>query len=229
VENAYSPAWFEIFARGDAEPTEREVAFLLRFLPQAPASVLDVPCGFGRHARALTELGYRVTGVEIEAWVAAETRGSGIEVHELDMRRLRDLPETFDAVICMWASFGFFDDATNEDVLAQMAEKTRADGLLVLDVYDPVWFRARQGPRLLERDGRHVQEHKWVAGDRLHVTLDYEDRTRDEFEWRLYTPDELRELGERVGLACRAACADFDVAASPHGEAARMQLVFRRC
>jgi SAM-dependent methyltransferase len=228
VRSAYSPAWFEIFARGDAEPTEREVAFLLRFLPRPPASVLDVPCGFGRHARALAELGYRVSGVEIEPRIAAEARASGIEVHELDMRRLRDLPETFDAVICMWASFGFFDDTTNEDVLAQMAEKTARGGVVVLDVYDPVWFRARQGPRVLERNGHRVHEDKLVEGNRLRVTLAYEDGTRDAFEWRLYAPNELRRLGERFGLAFQAACADFDASSSPVGDAARMQLVFRR-
>lgn len=224
----YSPAWFETFARGEAEPTEREVAFLLRFLPPPPASVLDVPCGFGRHARRLVERGYRATGVEIEPWIAAEACASGIEVHELDMRRLRDLPETFDAVICMWASFGFFDDATNEDVLAQMAGKTVPGGVIVLDVYDPTWFRAHQGPRVIERNGHRVQEHKRVAGDRLHVTLAYEDGTRDAFEWRLYETEELRALAADAGLVCEAACAGFAVDAEPVGDDARMQLIFRR-
>ena len=128
----------------------------------------------------------------------------------------------------MWASFGWFDDATNEDVLTQMAEKTRPGGVVVLDVYDPEWFRTHQGPHVIDRGGRRVLEQKRVVGNRLHTTLDYEDGTRDVFEWRLYEPAELRALAPARGLECERACAGFDPAAAPAGETARMQLVFRR-
>ena len=228
MQTLYSPAWYEVFGRPDDAVTEREVSFLLRFLPRPPATVLDVPCGFGRHARALSARGYALTGVEAEPAVVAEARTSGIEVHELDLRRLRELPGRFDAVICMWASFGWFDDVTNADVLAQLGEKTAPGGVTVLDVYDPAWFRAHQGPHVIERGGRRIREHKLVAGDRLHVTLDYEDGTRDAIEWRLYEPQELRALAAGSGLACEAACAGFDADAEPAGDVPRMQLVFRR-
>jgi hypothetical protein len=128
----------------------------------------------------------------------------------------------------MWSSFGWFDDETNASVLAQMAGQTRAGGVVVLDVYDPEWFRAHQGPFEVDRGGRRVLEHKRVLGDRLTTTLEYEDGTRDAFEWRLYAPDELRALGSAHGLDCVLACAGFDLAAAPAGETARMQLVFRR-
>ncbi|HUF01328.1 MAG TPA: class I SAM-dependent methyltransferase [Gaiellaceae bacterium] len=224
----FSDAWLETFGRGAAEQTEREVGFLLAVLPPPPASVLDVPCGFGRHARALARRGYLATGVERNEAVAAEAHRAGLEVHVLDLRALQELPGSFDAVICMWASFGWFDDETNADVLVQIAEKTRPGGVVVLDVYDPVWFRAHQGPHEIDRGGRRVLEHKRVVGNRLSTTLDYEDGTRDAFEWRLYEPDELRALGAARGLDCERACAGFDLAAAPAGETARMQLVFRR-
>jgi SAM-dependent methyltransferase len=228
VEAAYSDAWFETFARPEDAQTEREVAFLLDVLPSPPAKVLDVPCGFGRHARTLARRGYRVTGIEKNEAVAEEARRAGLEVHVLDVRALRELPGMFDAVICMWASFGWFDDATNEDVLGQMAGKTRSGGVVVLDVYDPAWFRAHQGPHEIDRRGRRVLEHKRVVGNRLHTTLDYEDGTRDAFEWRLYEPDELRALAPALGLDLEQACAGFEPTVTPTGEIARMQLVFRR-
>jgi SAM-dependent methyltransferase len=228
VEPTYSDAWFETFSRPDEAQTRREVAFLLRVLPPPPASVLDVACGFGRHAGALVERGYGAAGVEKNEAVAAEARLAGVEVHELDMRALREVPGSFDAVICMWASFGWFDDATNADVLAQMAEKTRPGGVVVLDVYDPEWFRAHQGPHAIDRGGRRAHEHKRVVGNRLHTTLDYGDGAQDAFEWRLYEPDELRALAAEHRLESEIVCADFEPAAVPIGETARMQLVFRR-
>jgi SAM-dependent methyltransferase len=228
LDPAYSNAWFETFGRPDEAQTEREVAFLLDVLPSPPASVLDVPCGFGRHASALASRGYRATGVEKNESVAAEARHAGLEVHVLDMRVLRELPGTFDAVICMWASFGWFDDASNASVLAQMAEKARPGGVVVLDVYDPVWFQAHQGPHEIERRGRRALGHRRVVGTRLHTTLDYEDGTRDVFEWRLYEPDELRAVGAGCGLVSERAYVEFDLEAEPVGDTPRMQLVFRR-
>lgn len=228
MDRIYSEDWFETFGRPDDAVTEREVAFLLRVLPPAPAAVLDVACGFGRHANALAHRGYRVTGIDREPRVVAAARSEGVDAREHDMRELRALPGTFDAVVCMWASFGWFDDATNANVLAQMAEKTRPGGVLVLDVYDPDWFRAHQGPHPIERGKRRATEHKRVVGSRLFTVLDYGDGKRDEFEWRLYEPAELRQLGAERELVCEIECAGFDPEVAPEGRTARMQLVFRR-
>ncbi len=58
MEPTFSPAWFATFGRPDPATTAREVDYLASVLPQPPATVLDVPCGFGRHARALATRGY---------------------------------------------------------------------------------------------------------------------------------------------------------------------------
>src|SRR6266508_871470 len=66
MKNQYSTTWFEMFLQ-PIQPvqTEREVAFVARWLPQpAYTTVLDLCCGQGRHARALAARGYRVTGVD---------------------------------------------------------------------------------------------------------------------------------------------------------------------
>lgn len=222
MEPTFSPAWFTTFGQPDDAVTKREVEFLERVLPPPPATVLDVPCGYGRHARALATRGYRVTGVEREPAVAAAARAAGVEIHELDLRRLDELPGRFDAVICMWASFGWYDDDMNAAVFAAMAGK--AARTLVLDVYDPSFFRDHQG----SSDNRGVRDEKRVEGDRLWTLLDYPDGTRDEFEWRLYEPEELQELGSQHGLRLDAVCAAFDLRKSPPDETPRTQLVFRR-
>ena len=228
LEPTYSDAWYEVFGRPDPDVTAREAAFLLHVLPSPPATVLDVPCGSGRHAVALLQRGYEVTGVDLEPRVVAEAREAGVRAHELDLRSLDDLSGTFDGVICMWASFGWFDEQTNADVFAQLAGKTRTGGVLVLDVYDPTWFRAHQGPHTIERHGHVVEERKRVEGSRLSTTLDYADGSRDDLGWQLFEQSDLVALAETVGLSCELACAGFHIDAAPRGKAARMQLVFRR-
>jgi SAM-dependent methyltransferase len=74
--NEYSPTWYELFLQPIApEQTEREAAFVARWLPQpAYSAVLDLCCGPGRHARALAGRGYRVTGVDTNTAALAAAR-----------------------------------------------------------------------------------------------------------------------------------------------------------
>src|SRR5262249_32186702 len=113
--------WFERFFDADyvallrdtspARKTRREVDFLVRSLRlPAGARILDVPCGYGRHAAELARLGFRVVGVDLSRAMIAEARrrwteGPRLRFIQKDMRRLRAAGE-FDAVINMYTSFG---------------------------------------------------------------------------------------------------------------------------
>jgi SAM-dependent methyltransferase len=228
--SGYSPTWYRVFGSAvPQEQTEREVAFLGRVLPLPDfRRILDVPCGFGRHAAALTALGYDVTGVELDLDVAAEARRRAPQaaIVVADMRSLPPLGE-FDAAVCLWASFGYWDDATNEDVLAQLPARVRAGGRLVLDVFDHAFFEPRQGERERDVRGTRVLERHRVRDRRLQVQLEYDGGAdRDAFEWRLYSPDELVALTS--GLRPLLTCADWDEDVAPDGSAPRYQLVLER-
>jgi SAM-dependent methyltransferase len=194
-------------------------------LPPPPARVLDVACGPGRHVRALGALGYDVVGVEIDKDVAAAAREAGLDVRTLDMRHLRKLDGTFDAVLSMWASFGFFDDETNAGVLRAMSGKVRARGVLVLDVYDSAFFGPRwEGERVIR--GIRVHEEKERHGNRLWGSISYDGVPRDELEWRLYSAAEIAALVPELELV--TACAGWDESRRADGAEPRMQLVLRR-
>jgi len=232
--NAYSPTWYELFLQPIAlEQTEREAAFVARWLPQpAYSAVLDLCCGPGRHARALTGRGYHVTGLDANAVALAAARrmsSDTIVYLQHDMRRLAELPGTFDAIICLWQSFGYFDAATNADILRQINQKLRPGGRLVLDIYYRGFFESNQGTRHYQRQDRAISETKRMDGDRLTVTLDYgPDREPDRYEWQLFSPDAITDLARQYGFELLLACAGFDQAIPASTEAPRMQLVFER-
>jgi SAM-dependent methyltransferase len=234
MNNYYSTTWFELFLDTiEPEQTEREAAFVARWLPQpAYTTVLDICCGLGRHARALAQRGYRVTGVDLSAAaLAAAHRESGAQVIYLqrDMRNLDGLPGSFDAAVCLWQSFGAFDAATNADVLGQISRKFKPNGRLILDIYHREFFERNQGTRGFERGGSAVTETKLMDGDRLMVRLDYEGRGEaDEFEWQLFTPDEICELAEQSGFRMLTICTGFDESQAVSAELPRMQLVFEK-
>jgi SAM-dependent methyltransferase len=234
MSNYYSTTWFELFLDTiDPEQTEREAAFVARWLPQpAYRTVLDICCGPGRHARALAQRGYRVTGVDLSAAaLAAAHREAGEQVVYLqrDMRNLDGLPGSFDAVVCLWQSFGAFDAATNADVLGQISRKLKPNGRLILDIYHRDFFERNQGTRGFERGGAAMTETKRMDGDRLMVQLDYQDRGEaDEFEWQLFTPGEIRDLAEQLGFSLLSVCAGFVETLAASAEQPRMQLVFEK-
>lgn len=228
--NAYSAHWFETFLRSVApEQTAREVDFLVRSLPRDRyTSVLDICCGTGRHALPLAQRGYLVTGLDLDAAALAEARRHASENATFiqgDMRDLSALPGAFGAVLCLWQSFGYFDDATNRDVLRQMRAKLRPQGRLILDLYHDAFFATRLGQRSETRGGQRVRTTQTMDERRLTVRLEYEGAPPDVFEWRLYSPAELRALVESLGLDIVTRCTGFDETQPPSPDQPRMQLV----
>lgn len=97
------------------ERTQIEVEGIVRLLDLAPGdTVLDCPCGYGRHTDGMSLRGLHVTGVDINAEhlnVAVKrtaTRENRVRLVVEDMR-LMSYQGEFDGAINMFFSFGFFD------------------------------------------------------------------------------------------------------------------------
>ncbi|MGH7506911.1 MAG: class I SAM-dependent methyltransferase [Longimicrobiales bacterium] len=246
--NVHSPEWIRTFLDTVApEQTAREVAFLGRMLPLfTHARVLDVCCGDGRHARPLALAGYAMTGIDANAvliqrarvrWHEDDANAFGADdgadprapvFHVHDMRAMHDFEDGFDAVTCMWSSFGLFDGATNADVLLQMARRVRPGGRVVLDLYNPDFFEAHQGVRQLERAGRTVREEKTCAAGMLIVRHHYDDGSESTFRWQLFSPAALADVARAADLNVALLCARFDPNTAPAPDEPRMQVVLER-
>lgn len=231
MTNEYSPAWFETFLRSiDPAQTEREASFIARNLPRPVYStVLDLCCGEARHARALATRGYQVTAIDRDAGaLAAAKRHSdgGITYILGDIRDLAGIPGCFDAAICMWQSFGYFDDATNAEILRQINGRLAPSGRLILDLYHRDFFAQHQGVRVIDLPAMAVMETTRMQGKRLSVTLEYiSGHAGDTFEWRLYTPEELRELVEQCSFTPLVICSGLAEGTPPSDRTPRVQIV----
>lgn len=241
MSNTYSERWFSTFlATVPVERTQTEIEFLSRHLPLSEyGRVLDLACGPGRHAHALGELGYAVTGVDLHrpsldaARRRADEDGGGkVEFLEVDMRDLSPVAhrgDGYDAAICMWQSFGHFDSATNGAVLGEVHRCLRPRGRFVLDLYNRRFFEPRQGVRRSERNGIELEERKEVRGGRLSVQIRYgASEAVDRFEWEVYTPEEIISLAGRAGFEHVRSCRDFDETREVRDDGPRMQLIFDR-
>lgn len=232
MRNDFSATWYTIFL--DPIPTQdsdTETAFVLRHLPQRHFPfLLDLCCGPGRHALRLASHGYHILGVDKNRQAIAQAQQRAVAHTRFliqDMRNLATIGETFDGVLNLWHSFGYFDDATNQDILLQIHRKLRPGGRLILDIYNHEALERFPARREFEKEGVQVfTEYHWI-GKRLTCSLSYNGSVAaDTFEWRIYTPSEIRDLASAVGFRCLVACAWFDEQVAPSPEHARMQFVF---
>jgi SAM-dependent methyltransferase len=230
--NAYSRRWFEFFDVGiDEARTIQETTFVSRCAPLPHfRRVADVCCGTGRHARALSRLGYAVIGIDrdVDAIAKARELAGGPSYLQVDIREYQPKPGSFDVAIVMAQSFGYFDATTNRCVLGRLASGIRKGGRVILDLWSQEFFAAHQSERKFEKPGGVVRETKRVEGDRLFVHLDYPDGGQDEFEWQLFSPSQIVAMAQSIGLTLLRSCTDFDAMIPPVADKPRIQYLFER-
>ena len=181
------------------------------------ASILDCPCGQGRHAHLLAEAGFDVTGLDFSMPLLRKARARGtsrrLRYKRGDMRALpAEWTGRFDAVLNLFTSFGFFDDPSDDArVIAEFARVLAPGGTLV-------WFGgSRDGvvARWVGRDTWTTTNGSTIEHDRSFDPISGEitiqttwrgptGRGRREHRIRLYTATRLAELCAAAGLTVDA-------------------------
>ncbi len=176
------------------------------------STILDVGCGLGLHALELTVRGYLVVGLDLSlpmitrAAEQAQYRGLKINFLHADIRKI-EFDGSFDGVICIGTTFGFFDEESNRDVLGRLRDALRPGGRLLIDVVNRD-FAIRSQPNLIWFQGEGcvcMEESEFnYFTSRLHVkrTMMHEDGRQSDTEYsvRLYSLHELGFLMRQIGF-----------------------------
>ena len=221
--------------------TKGQVDGLERMLGLTPEMrILDVCCGYGRHALEFARRGYRhVEGVDISGPLLARARrtaraeGLRVEFRRADMRRL-PWRGRFDVALNLFTSFGYFqDEADDLAALRAMARGLRPGGQLLMDLLNREWLIRQFQPRYQDETAvgiihneltfdletgrlRNVRRFR-LGGRRRSVTI----------EFRVYTLAEMVRLLGAAGLRYERAYGNFE--ASAYGlDSFRMILIARK-
>ena len=206
----------------------------------AGGDLLDVACGFGRHAVPLARAGFRVTGVDRSEPLLAEARrragdgDGGPRLVQADYRELPFADASFDAALNLYTSLGFLGDEEDTNVLTEVARVLRPGGklvietmhrdLLVRDFAERGWELLGQGRLLLEqRTFDPVGGVTQTTQTLIDKSGERESRT---FEVRIYTATELVAMLRAAGFA-KATC-HGDLHGAPFGTGTRLVIVARR-
>jgi SAM-dependent methyltransferase len=145
-----------LFSKQRLANTPEEVNKILALVKIPPKTrVLDLCCGVGRHSLELARRGFSVTGVDRtqsyleQARQQAKQEGLSIEFVREDMRHSRR-PDTFDLVINMFTSFGYFEDQEDDRKVARnIYDSLKPGGVLLMEM---------SGKEIVAREFR---EHDW--------------------------------------------------------------------
>ena len=192
--------------------TSEQVAFITDILQLAAGStILDLACGHGRHANQLAQQGYKVTGVDISgdflAIARREARDLGLDVQYLqqDLRQL-SLSESFDAVLSLFTSFGYFEHDENIQLLARVRNSLKPGGRFILDLPSRDGLMAAFRPFTVVEKGNDLMAEQ-IKFDPVDGTLhNHRILVRDgnvrkvDFSLHLYNASQVREMLQRVGF-----------------------------
>lgn len=221
---AFEEGYATLYAHRDFDSAAREARFLAD--QGVRGRVLDLCCGFGRHALALRELGREVFGLDLSEALLRQAR-TDPRTRELSRRFVRgdarSLPFTtgcFDSVVVLFSSFGYFGPSGDARMLGEVARVARTGGLVVLDLMNPARVRAALVPHSAsERAGTRIDERRRIDVDgagRETVVKDVVQRFADGrvARWServgLYPPEALAELARACGLVPERTHGDFD-------------------
>ena len=122
------------------QATQSEAEFVIDAMGLQPgAQVLDIGCGYGRHAMELAARGFHVVGLDLSTPLLVrggeEAMRRGLEINFVrgDMREL-DFDAQFDGAYCMFSTFGYFDDETNKKTVSNIARALKPGGRVMIEI-----------------------------------------------------------------------------------------------
>src|SRR5689334_4264851 len=170
TNKAWFKQWFDssfyhqLYANRDEKEAAAFIDGLINELqPAAHSRMLDLGCGSGRHSKHLASKGFDVTGIDLASSSIRQAKRSEtakLHFYRHDMR----VPfgtNTFDLVFNFFTSFGYFDQASEDQrVVNNIYSALKPGGILVMDYINSVVSEKKLVPA----------EQKEIDGIIYHIT-----------------------------------------------------------
>lgn len=148
------------------------------FHPEKYATLLDIACGRGRHAKYMSDKGFDTTGIDLsEASIAYAKRfeNDRLHFHVQDMRE-KYCSNCFDYAFNLFTSFGYFETQKEHlDALKVFNNALKPGGIFVLDYFNSVKAINELIPEEIKtEDGIEFKITKELANKKIYKTIEFE-------------------------------------------------------
>ncbi|MEK3720891.1 class I SAM-dependent methyltransferase [Paenibacillus sp. FSL H8-0034] len=239
-KNSFGDDYLLVYKHRDMQGAYNEVKGMIEWLKlDQGAEVLDLCCGMGRHSMALTDCGYKVTGIDLSGVLLKEAvrldTQQKVQWIQGDMRDVQ-INQQFDAVVNLFTSFGYFEeDAENEKVLQEIYRllKPSGQGQFIIDFLNPEFVERNLVPFSKRTEGSStIEETRKIEDGFVRKTIvvsepGAEDRSYLE-QVKLYHQEAFLTMLDRVGLEVLHVYGAYDASPYDKTESKRMIFVGRR-
>lgn len=210
----FNDDYLRLYPHRSQQEAESQITFLCEKIPlQLPMRILDLGCGAGRHTLSLASRGFEVVGIDQSETLIdrAEKACSALPNASLIQQDMRDpLPGSFDAILCLFTSFGYFEeDEENRRILQNAYDSLVSGGVFVLDYLHPDEVRRTITPKSTQRlDGQDVLIEKEIIGNVVVKTIHFPSKTYQE-RVTLYSRHQVEQLLTQCGFEVLDVWNDF--------------------
>jgi SAM-dependent methyltransferase len=215
-EEWFGEDYLRIYQHRDESEAERAIDLIAAHVPgREIQAVLDLACGAGRHSKPLCERWWTV-GLDLSAALLRVARRDTPDAPYVraDMRVLPFADESFDLVVNLFTSFGYFeDDHEHARVLARVRDATKPGGTFVIDFLNASQVRRNLVP-YDERveNGITIEQRRIISPDNRFVekTIRLRERGREYVERvRLLSAGDLERMLEAAGFQVAYCFGDY--------------------
>ena len=243
----YKKIWtLEIQHQSWTESTGKQVDFVIHVLKLTGRErILDLACGFGRHALEFARRGYSVVGIDITpayvkyAAATAKAENLSARFYCMDIRDVA-FQNGFDVVLNMAdGAIGYLEnESENNRIFTVIARALKPGGQHLMDLMNGEYADMHFPCQLWDsgEKGLTLSKFEWNAETRilLYGQQDFlygNALSRPEFKngcpQRLYTVDEIRKIMAANGMTLTAAYANFTDRAI-HANEIQMEICSRK-
>jgi SAM-dependent methyltransferase len=210
----YKEIWRAIIPN---ELTVREVDFMLPYFNLQPGSkVLDLMCGYGRHAIALAKKGIAVTAVDNlddytnEIKQIAENENLPVKAVKSGVMEYKT-DDTFDLVLCMGNSLNFFTADEILQLLSNISCYLRSGGHLLINTWSLAEIAIKQfkekswsyiGELKFLTDSKYLFHPTRIETEHLIIAPDGKTETKTAIDY-IFSISEMEAILNKVGLVMK--------------------------
>lgn len=217
---------------------EDAVEFVTDVIGPPPLRVLDLGCGPGRLGARLTDLGYEWTGLDVDEAMIARCKAErpDLDARVLDMRRVGDLEDTFDAAVCLGNSLPHLDRVDMTGFLGALHHRLKPDAPWIVQTvnFDKLRGQGNYAFPPLELDEGLTFHRRYTGLDgpncrfQTRLTQDGDELFQGEVRMTPLTLADLEARHSAAGFELDVLTADFQDTTYQPGTSLGRVVVFRR-
>ncbi len=153
----------DIFPTGDAQ-----LQLITETVGKPPKDILDVACGSGGYSKSLSDRGYSITAIDLDATMVESLKAKEGKINSqvLNMLEIKALPGAFDLIFCIGNSLVHLNSL--EEIawfLKSCREKLKPDGKIILQIinYDRILEKGIKNLPAIKNEDKHLIFERYYA------------------------------------------------------------------